>query len=48
MIFGSVSLVWVASGVLDYISRIVADIVKTVYVPASRRRTESCIYFGVA
>ena len=46
-LFGSVSLVLVAMGVLDYISRIVADILKTVYVPASERWTESRIYFAV-
>jgi hypothetical protein len=46
-IFGSLSLVLVSMGVLDYISRIVADIVKTVYLPGSQRWTESRIYFAV-
>ncbi len=46
-IFGSLSLVLVAMGVLDYISRIVADILKTLYLPRSKRWTESRIYFAV-
>lgn len=46
-IFGSISMVLVAMGVLDYVSRIVADIVKTVYLPASRVWTESRLYFAV-
>jgi hypothetical protein len=46
-LFGSISLVLVSMGVIDYISRIVADIVKTVYVPSSQRWTESRIYFLV-
>jgi hypothetical protein len=46
-IFGSLSLVLVAMGVLDYISRIVADILKTLYLPRSQRWTESRIYFAV-
>ena len=46
-IFGAVSLVLVALGVLDYISRIVADVLKTVYLAGSQRWTESRIYFIV-
>jgi len=46
-IFGSISMVLVAMGVLDYVSRIVADIIKTVYLPASRVWTESRLYFAV-
>jgi hypothetical protein len=45
--FGAISLVLVAMGVLDFISRIVADILKTVYLPQSRRWTESRLYFAV-
>jgi hypothetical protein len=44
-VFGAVSMVLVAMGVLDYVSRIVADIIKTVYLPSSQRWTESRIYF---
>ena len=44
-VFGSLSLVLCSMGVLDYVSRIVADILKTVYVPSSQRWTESRIYF---
>ena len=46
-IFGALSLVLVALGVLDYISRIVADVLKTVYLQNSQRWTESRIYFLV-
>jgi hypothetical protein len=46
-IFGSLSLVLVALGVIDYISRIVADVLKTVYLQDSLRWTESRIYFLV-
>ena len=46
-IFGSISMVLVAMGVLDYVSRIVADIVKTVYLPSSQVWSESRIYFAV-
>ncbi len=46
-IFGSISMVLVAMGVLDYVSRIVADIIKTVYLPTSRVWTESRVYFAV-
>ena len=46
-VFGSISMVLVAMGVLDWVSRIVADIVKTVYLPRSQRWTESRLYFAV-
>src|SRR5690606_11876212 len=46
-VFGSISMVLVAMGVLDWVSRIVADIVKTVYLPTSQRWTESRLYFVV-
>ena len=46
-VFGSLSLVLVSLGVIDYISRIVADVVKTVYLPQSQRWTESRVYFTV-
>jgi hypothetical protein len=46
-VFGALSLVLVALGVLDYISRIFADVLKTVYLQDSQRWTESRIYFLV-
>jgi hypothetical protein len=45
-VFGAVSLILVALGVLDYVSRIVADVLKTVYLADSRRWTESRLYFA--
>jgi hypothetical protein len=44
-VFGAVSLILVALGVLDFVSRIVADVLKTVYLADSRRWTESRLYF---
>ena len=46
-IFGALSLVLVALGVIDYISRIVADVLKTVYLADSQKWSESRIYFIV-
>ena len=46
-VFGALSLVLVALGVIDYISRIVADVLKTVYLQDSQRWSESRIYFIV-
>jgi hypothetical protein len=46
-VFGALSLVLVALGVIDYISRIVADVLKTVYLTNSQRWSESRIYFIV-
>ena len=45
--FGALSLMLVALGVIDYISRIVADVLKTVYLKESQRWTESRVYFLV-
>jgi hypothetical protein len=47
-IFGSLSMILVALGIIDYISRIIADVLKTVYLKDSERWTESRIYFLVA
>ena len=46
-IFGSLSLVLVALGVIDFVSRIVADILKTVYLKDVQRWSESRVYFLV-
>ncbi len=46
-VFGALSLVLVSLGVIDYMSRIVADVIKTVYLPGSQRWTESRMYFLV-
>ena len=47
-VFGALSMILVALGTIDYISRIVADVLKTVYLQESQRWTESKIYFIVA
>jgi hypothetical protein len=47
-VFGSLSMILVALGNIDYIARIVADVIKTVYCPRSQRWTESRLYFLVA
>jgi hypothetical protein len=47
-VFGALSLILVSLGVIDYISRIVADVIKTVYLPKSQRWSESRMYFLVA
>jgi hypothetical protein len=44
---GTVSLALVSIGVIDYVSRIVADVLITVYVGESERWTESRIYIMV-
>jgi hypothetical protein len=41
-------MILVALGIIDYISRIIADVLKTVYLKDSERWTESRIYFLVA
>jgi hypothetical protein len=46
-VFGSLSMILVALGTVDYISRIVADVLKTVYLTTSQKWTESRIYFLV-
>jgi hypothetical protein len=47
-VFGSLSMILVALGTIDYIARIVADVLKTVYCAQSARWTESRLYFVVA
>jgi hypothetical protein len=47
-VFGSLSMILVALGTIDYIARIVADVIKTVYCARSERWTESRLYFLVA
>ena len=47
-VFGALSMILVALGTIDYIARIVADVLKTVYLQDSRRWTESRLYFLVA
>jgi hypothetical protein len=47
-VFGSLSLILVALGIIDYIARIVADVLKTVYLARSEQWTESRLYFLVA
>jgi hypothetical protein len=44
---GTVSLFAAALGIVDYVSRLVADVVRVGYTEGSRRWTESRIYFGV-
>lgn len=47
-VFGALSMMLVALGVIDFVSRIVADVLKTVYLQDSQRWTESRVYFAVA
>ena len=47
-VFGSLSMILVALGTIDYIARIVADVIKTVYCAQSERWSESRLYFLVA
>ena len=44
---GTVSLFAAALGIVDYVSRLVADVVRVGYAAESRRWTESRIYFAV-
>ena len=44
-IFGTLSLVLVALGILDYVSRLVADVLKTLYLRENDRWSESRMYF---
>jgi hypothetical protein len=44
---GTVSLFAAALGIVDYVSRLVADVVRCGYTEGSARWTESRIYFGV-
>jgi hypothetical protein len=44
---GAVSLFAAALGIVDYVSRLVADVVRVGYTSGSRRWTESRVYFAV-
>jgi hypothetical protein len=44
---GTVSLLAAALGIVDYVSRLVADVVRVGYTANSRRWTESRVYFTV-
>ncbi len=44
---GAVSLFAAALGIIDYVSRLVADVLRVGYVSESRRWTESRLYFAV-
>jgi hypothetical protein len=44
---GAVSLFAAALGIVDYVSRLVADVVRVGYTEGSRRWTESRLYFAV-
>ena len=46
-IFGSLSLSLVALGVVDYVSRLTADVTKTLYARDNQRWSESKLYFLV-
>ena len=46
-VFGALSLALVALGVVDYVSRLVADVTKTLYARDNERWSESKIYFLV-
>jgi hypothetical protein len=46
-VFGSLSLILVALGTVDYISRIIADILRTIYLRDHPGWTESRLYFLV-
>jgi hypothetical protein len=43
-IVGSISLVLVALGVVDYVSRLSADVLKTLHLRDNERRSESKLY----
>ena len=43
-IFGSISLVLVALGVVDYVARLCADVLKTLHLRDNERWSESKIY----
>ncbi len=43
-LFGTLSLILVAMGVMDYIARLIADVLKTVYLTTNDRWSESRIY----
>jgi len=46
-VFGALSMVLVALGTIDYIARIVADVLKTVYLQRNERWSESRLYFAL-
>jgi hypothetical protein len=46
-IFGTLSLILVALGIVDYVSRLVADVLKTLYLRENDRWSESRMYFIV-
>jgi hypothetical protein len=46
-IFGSISLVLVALGVVDYVSRLCADVLKTLHLRDNERWSESKIYASI-
>ena len=43
---GAISLFAAALGIVDYVSRLVADVIHTGYMRGSRRWTESQLYFA--
>jgi hypothetical protein len=47
-VFGSLSMILVSLGTIDYVSRIIADVLKTVYLAKSQKWSESRLYFIVA
>ena len=47
LVIGAVSLFAAALGIIDYVSRLVADVVRVGYASGSARWTESRIYFAV-
>ena len=47
LVIGTVSLFAAALGIVDYVSRLVADVVRVGYAGNSKRWTESRIYFAV-
>ncbi len=46
-IFGSISLVLVALGVVDYVARLVADVLKTLHLRDNERWSESKMYASI-
>jgi hypothetical protein len=46
-VFGSISLVLVALGVVDYVARLVADVLKTLHLRDNERWSESKIYMAI-
>ena len=47
LVIGAVSLFAAALGIVDYVSRLVADVVRVGYTAESKRWTESKLYFAV-